>query len=349
LTEDIRERARNFLVVGENIHATRSLRLDGKRIERSPDGAEAVRFTLGGERRLLPIPESYRAPEHYGAGRVRHIAIALSLARSPAPEERQRGLDYLRAVAEAQTRKGARWLDLNVDEISPDPAEQTGAMEFLARAVGALSSVPLSIDSSNVATLRAGLALCDRARGRPMLNSVALDRPETLDLAAEGGLEIVASAAGPGGIPQDLDGRRENIRKIISLLEQRDVPRSSIHIDPLVMPASAVPGSGAVVVECVRWIREEFGEEIHITGGFSNVSFGMPARDFLNLVMLRLVMEAGADAGVIDPVRISPEQAAGIEMESEPARLAVKALTAEDMMASLDYLQAAQEGKLPRV
>jgi len=354
LASSIEERAKDFLIVGENIHATRSIRLDGKRIERSPDGREAIRFSLGGERRLMPIPERYRSTEHYRSGAVRHVAVAIEMARRGSDGgdggggERETAFAYLHYLAEAQVERGARWLDLNTDEVSPDPGEQRAAMEFLVSAVGSFSAVPLSIDSSNPETLRAGRGRGGRATARPMLNSAALDRPGAIELAAEIEVDVVASAAGESGIPQDIEGRRENIRKIVAALEGRGVPRERVHIDPLVFPASALPGSGAVILDCIRWIRKEYGPEIHITGGFSNASYGLPARKFLNRVMIRLAMEAGADAGIIDPVQVSPLEAAKIDMDSEAARLAVAALTSPDMMASVEFLEAAREGRIPK-
>ena len=49
-------------------------------------------------------------------------------------------------------------------------------------------------------------------------------------------------------------------------------------------------------------IRERFGEEIHITGGVSNISFGLPARRIISDTFLDLCVQAGQDSGIIDPV-----------------------------------------------
>ncbi len=61
---------------------------------------------------------------------------------------------------------------------------------------------------------------------------------------------------------------------------------------------------GAWYLEAVRALRATYGPEIHLTGGLSNVSFGMPLRKLLNDVFIDLASEAGADSGIIDPVAI---------------------------------------------
>ena len=80
---------------------------------------------------------------------------------------------YLRTLAEKQIRAGADFLDLNVDELSWNRDEQKAAIAWLVRAVEPLSSVPLSIDSSNLEILLTGIEACRGIQGKPLLNSAS--------------------------------------------------------------------------------------------------------------------------------------------------------------------------------
>jgi 5-methyltetrahydrofolate--homocysteine methyltransferase len=50
----------------------------------------------------------------------------------------------------------------------------------------------------------------------------------------------------------------------------------------------------------MRAIRAEY-PKAHLTGGLSNVSFGLPARTLLNRAFLTLAIEAGLDSAIVDP------------------------------------------------
>ena len=76
--------------------------------------------------------------------------------------EAAEGLRYLQRLAQRQEDAGAHFLDLNVDEISLRPEEQQAAMRWLVETIRDASRLPLSIDSSNVDIIRAGLEAWQR-------------------------------------------------------------------------------------------------------------------------------------------------------------------------------------------
>ena len=94
------------------------------------------------------------------------------------------GKDYLRYLAKRQAESGGTYLDINVDEFSTDVEERVKLMKWTVQLVQESVSIPMSIDSSNLEILRAGLSACDRKRGAPMLNSVSLERTSAVELAA---------------------------------------------------------------------------------------------------------------------------------------------------------------------
>jgi 5-methyltetrahydrofolate--homocysteine methyltransferase len=97
-------------------------------------------------------------------------------------------------------------------------------------------------------------------------------------------------------------------------------------------------------MDAVRTIRERFGEEIHITGGVSNISFGLPARRIISDVFLDLCVEAGLDSGIIDPVA-DVAAALNPDREARAYTLARAMLTGEDAFG-MAFIEAFRAGEL---
>lgn len=337
--------AKPFIVIGEKIHCTRIFKTDGNRIAQNPDGSFALVYTRGGERRRLPVPAEVVAGRDWAAGKVKHCAVALRQALRGEGEARELGADYLEALAEEQERQGAHYLDLNVDEYSADPAERVEAMRWLVARVQRAVRRPLSIDSSQTAVLRAGLAACDRARGRPMLNSASLERADAIGLAAEFDAAVVASAAGEKALPRTVEERLANLRDLVGRLRKLGRPDDSLFLDPLVFPVATDGRNSQSFIESVAAIRREFGPAVHITAGFSNVSFGLPNRKLINEVFAWLSREAGADGGIVDPGQINGAILDALDPASEGFRLARALLMNEDEFGA-EYIAAAREGRI---
>ena len=157
----------DFVIIGENIHATRIVLLKGIRVTNLEDGTEAVIFRgESGEQRFMPVPESYKRTQPYEQGQVKHYMIAVQKGLSEDPEEQAQGRAYVHYGVRRQVDAGADFLDLNVDEVSYKVDVQKRAMEWLVEAVQEVSPVPPSVDSSNADIIAAGLARYD-GPGRP--------------------------------------------------------------------------------------------------------------------------------------------------------------------------------------
>jgi 5-methyltetrahydrofolate--homocysteine methyltransferase len=105
------------------------------------------------------------------------------------------------------------------------------------------------------------------------------------------------------------------------------------------------------VVHCLdafRHLRAKYGENIHLTGGLSNVSFGMPCRKLINEVFLNLAVEAGADSGIVDPVTSNLNRVFVADKGSRPYQLAQEMLLGGDPGCT-NYLEAYREGELEPV
>ena len=338
--------AQDFAVIGENIHATRVVLLKGIRVTTLEDGTEAVMFQgESGEQRFMPIPESYKKTQPYEQGHIKHYMIATQKGLGDDPDQQAEGRSYVHYGVRRQVKAGARFLDLNVDEVSYHVEVQKRAMEWLVGAVQEVSPVPPSIDSSNPEIIEAGLACYDGRAGRSMLNSVALERPETLDLAREHNAKIILTAAGTEGMPGDAAARVANVKQLIDLALAKEIPLDDIYIDELVFPISVSSDHGLDFLDAVRELRELYGPEVHLTGGLSNVSFGLPQRKVLNFAFIHLAIEAGIDSGIIDPVQCNIEQILDLDTTSEPIRLALDVLLGKDDFCTR-YLQAWRGGRL---
>jgi 5-methyltetrahydrofolate--homocysteine methyltransferase len=338
--------SKDFVVIGENIHCTRVLLRQGKRVGHSPSGVESVRYPGGdGAEQYLPIPDWCKTGQDYAEGRVKHVQIALKAAMSGAAAEAAEGMSYLRYLVARQEAAGADYLDLNVDEISLRPQEQIDAMAWLVHCVQGMSQLPVAIDSSNVETIAAGLRASRAGAAPPMLNSASLERADALELARELGGPVVVTAAGEKGMPQNDDERVANASRLVDAALAMGIELPLLYIDPLVFPVSVDVEFGNHCLDAIRRLRQRYGEAIHITGGLSNVSFGVPCRGLLNDAFIRLATEAGADSGIIDPVASELGRVFTQDRSAAPVRLAEDVLLGRDRNCK-NFLRAYRKGEL---
>ena len=174
------------------------------------------------------------------------------------------------ADALAQVAAGAQMLDVNAGiPLADEPAILAHTVEL----VQSITDVPLSIDSSIVEALEAGLAVY---RGRALVNSVTGEDEQmerVLPLVARHGAAFVAITNDETGISEDPDVRFEVARKIVSRAEDHGIPREDVVVDPLVMPIGAMGTAGRQVFRLLRRLRDEL--RVNTTCGASNVSFGI--------------------------------------------------------------------------
>jgi len=335
-------RDREFFVIGENVHTTRVVMRKGKLIVDDPNGNEAVRFyNTESQRRYLIIPEKVKESQDYEEGRVKHVKIAALAAM----DGDATALEYIARLVQRQVDSGANFLDLNVDEISLKLDEQKEGMKWLVGTVQQMTDTPLSIDSSNIEIIESGLQACAPARGRHMLNSASLERLEALDLAARYDTQIVVTASGQSGMPQSAQERVDHVGRMVDAAQERKLPLSDLFIDPLIFPISVDSEFGNHSFDAIRQLRQKYGEEIHISGGFSNVSFGLPCRRIINDAFFLLAVDAGADSAIMDPVTSGLDEVFSMDRNSTVYQLAADMLLGHDRMCKA-FLRAYRKGEL---
>lgn len=226
--------------------------------------------------------------------------------------------DYSRVEADAlaQVAAGATMLDVNAGiPMADEPAILARAIQL----VQSLTDVPLSIDSSIVAALEAGLAVY---KGKPLVNSVTGEEERleaVLPLVRKYGAAVVAISNDETGISEDPDVRYQVARKIVERAADHGIPRADVVVDPLVMPVGALNLAGVSAFRLIRRLREELG--VNTTCGASNISFGLPNRHGLNAAFLGMAIASGMTSAIMNPLRDEEMQAvmgANVMMGNDP-------------------------------
>ena len=335
----------NFTIIGENIHCTRVVKRGGIRGHVFDDGTEAVKYRVDGELNFVRVPEHFERTQPYQQGNLKHFMIAIWKGIYCDGADAAEGENYVRNEVARQTNAGAAYLDLNVDEISHRIGEQIEAITWLVEFVESVAELPPSIDSSNSEIIEAGLKAYDGSAGRPMVNSVALERLDTLDLIVEHNAKCIISAASESGMPDNADERLENATRVVDAASDRGIVLEDMYIDPLFFPVSVDKAYGPHAIEAISKLRERFGDDVHITGGMSNVSFGLPKRALVNEAFVKLAVEAGADSGIIDPIQVKIDRAMNLDLDSPRVQYAVDLLEGRDDFA-MNYITAYRSGEL---
>lgn len=205
--------------------------------------------------------------------------------------------DRVRQDAIDQVAAGAHVIDVNAGiPLADEPALLAEAI----RIVQSVTDVPICIDSSIVAALKAGLAA---VKGKPLVNSVTGEEERlesVLPMVAEYKAAVIAISNDETGISYDMRERLKVAKRIVERAESYGIPRCDVIIDPLAMPAGAIAGAGKNVFELVRMIREELG--CNACCGASNISFGLPGRPVLNGAFLAMAIAAGMTCAITNPI-----------------------------------------------
>ena len=220
-------------------------------------------------------------------------------------EEMKNG-DYSRVEADAlaQVEAGAHMLDVNAGiPLADEPRILAEAVQL----VQSITDVPLSIDSSIVEALEAGLAVY---QGKALVNSVTgedevLER--VLPLVAKHKAAVVAISNDETGISENPDVRFAVAKKIVERAADYGIPHGDVVVDPLVMPIGAINTAGVQVMALVRRLRDEL--KVNTTCGASNVSFGLPNRNGINSAFLTMAMGAGMTSAITSPLHAEVMQA----------------------------------------
>jgi 5-methyltetrahydrofolate--homocysteine methyltransferase len=216
----------------------------------------------------------------------------------------------------AQLAAGAQMLDVNA---GIPLADEPKILAETIQLVQSITNVPLSIDSSIVAALEAGLSVY---QGRALVNSVTgeEDRLEqVLPLVKKYDAAVVAISNDETGISEDPNVRYEVAKKIVERAQDYGIKPEDVVVDPLVMPVGAINDAGRQVMQLISRLRYEL--KVNTTCGASNFSFGIPNRNGMNAAFISMAMSAGMTSAIVNPLHsevVQSVRAADVVMGNDP-------------------------------
>lgn len=202
----------------------------------------------------------------------------------------------VRRLALEQVEKGAEVLDVNVGMPGID---EKSVMMKMVEMLSQLSDAPLCLDSSSPEVLEAALRIYP---GRALINSISAESAKLdklLPVAAKYGAMFILLPLGDGGVPETAAERCKIIREVFEEASKYGYTKNDIVIDGLVMTVSSDQKAAMETLEVIRWSSGEFGCNTII--GLSNVSFGLPERNWVNSAFLAMAAANGLSMVIANP------------------------------------------------
>ncbi|MFA6133135.1 MAG: dihydropteroate synthase [Phycisphaerae bacterium] len=235
-------------------------------------------------------------------------------------------------TAKEQVAAGAHYLDVNGGD--PRPGREVENMAWLMEIIQANTDSAVAIDSADPDAVRKGMSL---AKKKPILNSISLESSRLgplLPLLKEFDCMVIGLLMSDDGAPCGVEDRLKNSAALIEKFTAAGKKIDEIIIDPCFLTVSTDPLNGRRVIDAIAAIRKEW-PEVHVGGGCSNVSYGLPKRKYINFALLAQAIYHGMDAGIIDPC--GPDIMATI--------YAAEAVAGKDDFC-MNYVMAEREGRL---
>ena len=200
--------------------------------------------------------------------------------------------------AKEQLDAGATYLDVNIG-----PAENDGE-ELMQWAVKLLQenfdNVPLALDTANKKAIEAGIAVYNRAKGKPIVNSAdAGGRIENIDLAAANDAIVIALCSAEG-VPGDNDERMMHCQNMLERGMMLGMDPSDLWFDPLFLVVKGMQDKQMQVLEAIKMFSDM---GLNSTGGLSNNSNGMPKhiRPIMDSALVAMCMMQGLTSAIVNP------------------------------------------------
>ena len=209
---------------------------------------------------------------------------------------RENNIAYLISEAIGQEEKGADMLDVNVG--LPEINESNMLVNVI-KELQAVTSLPLQIDTSDPVALESAMRIYN---GKPLVNSVngkAESMESVLPLVAKYGGVVIALTLDENGIPNTSQGRYEIAKRIVEEAKKYGIDKRDIIVDPLCLTVSSDSLAPTVTLDSIKLIKEKLGVKVSL--GISNVSFGLPSRDYINSTFFALALQNGLDAVIMNP------------------------------------------------
>lgn len=205
-------------------------------------------------------------------------------------------IGYILTQGISQVEAGAHILDVNVGLPKIDEA---GLMVEVIKELQGVVDVPLQIDSSHAGVIESGLRIYN---GKPIVNSVNGETAvmeKIFPLVKKYGAAVVGLTLDEKGIPLLSEERYAVAERIVRKAESYGIPKEDVYIDCLTLTASAQQKEVVETLKAMQLVKERLGVKTVL--GVSNISFGLPKREFVNVAFLTLAMAHGLDLPIINP------------------------------------------------
>ena len=217
---------------------------------------------------------------------------------------RAHDIGYILKEGIAQQEHGAEVLDVNVGLPEID---EPAMLSECVKELQSVTSLPLQLDTSDPKAMERAMRIYN---GKPMLNSVN-GKEESMEavfplVQKYGGL-VVCLTLDESGIPTTALERLEIARRILTRAAEYGIGPEDLIFDPLAMTVSSDNQAANVTLETVSLLKKELG--VCCSLGVSNVSFGLPNREFVTASFFTLALARGLDAAIMNPFSMEMQKA----------------------------------------
>ncbi|MBC2741838.1 MAG: methyltetrahydrofolate cobalamin methyltransferase [Desulfosarcina sp.] len=240
-----------------------------------------------------------------------------------------RDAEAIQKVAQDQAEAGADYIDVNAGIFVGKEPEY---LKWLVQTVQQVTDKPCAIDSPDPLAIEAALS---SHQGMPMINSISLEKErydKLMPIIAGTDMKVIALCMSDEGMPQAVDDRMKIADTLVNGLLKNNVKMENIFVDPLVQPLSVNNTFGVEFINTIERIVTTF-PGIHTACGLSNISYGLPARKFMNQTFMTMAIAKGLDGAIINP--LDQRMMANI--------IAAEALSGKDNFC-MNYLKAFRAG-----
>ena len=205
--------------------------------------------------------------------------------------------NYIREMTRKQLDFGANYLDVNAGVFLEQEIDVL--LWAISNVLDEAPDAKLMIDSPNPEAVKEVLSKFHD--NDVIVNSVTLEeeRLPVLESVCQYGTGIVALPIDENGIPETAEERLEVSQKLVQKLHDTGIEDERIYLDVLVQSLSSDHLAAKETLRSIKLLRKHF-PQIHLTGGLSNVSFGLPGRSYINAAFLASAVTMGLDSAILD-------------------------------------------------
>jgi len=256
---------------------------------KAPGTLKHHRAILATEREIFPI-------ELNGKFRIIGERINPTGKKALQAELKEGKMDLVLQYAKEQEEAGAYILDVNAGMPGIDEKE---TLLQIMNEVTQNSNLPLAIDSSHVDVIEAALRIYP---GRALVNSVSCEKEkmeQLLPIVKKYGAMFILLPLSEAGLPKDQFEKRRFIHMVMTEALKQDLTKEDIIVDGLVNTIGAGKDAARETLSTIRYCKEDLGLATSI--GLSNISFGLPARGYVNTAFLTMAIENGLTMAIANP------------------------------------------------